>query len=327
MIGIDECIEPNSYVLTISIDTHAAVINVNLNDKENEIFKNVRYYSQVGEYYYSISNVNNDVYNYRNLKNIFRKTLYEPTYVEMEKLGKTMKPIYKQMLEGYKVYDERRYEKSCKIHNMVVYDKILSKFERLSDRYNQLYCHFNPSDAYIGIKLISLHKNMSNATDGIKYELVTPDDMDLSTLSGLIKLSVLINGKDVVSQVIQEELRAPQIKDNEVIILNGDSIDVIRMSFFVSLIKLIFNDNCSINLIDFSCSHIYSKVNVAKEDKDRAMEYALVDIEAPPNTAGKFGGKKYKKQKKIKRTRNRKMKTKKSKKSRKIKYSITKIIK
>ena len=86
MIGIDECIEPNSYVLTISIDTHAAVINVNLNDKENEIFKNVRYYSQAGEYYYSLSNVNNDVYNYRNLKNIFRKTLYEPTYVEMEKL-------------------------------------------------------------------------------------------------------------------------------------------------------------------------------------------------------------------------------------------------
>jgi hypothetical protein len=62
------------------------VINVNLNDKENEIFKNVRYYSQAGEYYYSLSNVNNDVYNYRNLKNIFRKTLYEPTYVEMEKL-------------------------------------------------------------------------------------------------------------------------------------------------------------------------------------------------------------------------------------------------
>ena len=62
MIGIDECIEPNSYVLTISIDTHAAVINVNLNDKENEIFKNVRYYSQAGEYYYSISNTNNGVF-------------------------------------------------------------------------------------------------------------------------------------------------------------------------------------------------------------------------------------------------------------------------
>ena len=313
MIEIDECIEPNSYVLTISIDTHAAVINVNLNDKENEIFKNVRYYSQVGDYYYSISNTNNDVYNYRNLKNIFRKTLYEPTYLEMENLGKTLKPIYKQMLEGYKVYDEKRYEKSCKIHNMVVYDKILSKFERLSDRYNQLYCYFNPSDAYIGIKLISLHKNMSNATDGIKYELVTPDDIDLSTLSGLIKLSMLINGKDVVSQVIQEALRAPQIKDNEVIILNGDSIDVVRMSFFVSLIKLIFNDKCSINLIDFSCSHIYSKVSVAKEDKDIAMGYALVDIEAPASTVGKFGGKKNKKQKKMKRTKNVK-KYKKSKK-------------
>jgi len=315
MIGIDECIEPNSYVLTISIDTHAAVINVDLNDKENEIFNNVRYYSLVGDYYYSISNVNNDVYNYRNLKNIFRKTLYEPTYVEMENLGKTMKPIYKQMLEGYKVYDERRYEKSCKIHNMVVYDKILSKFERLNDRYNQLYCYFNPSDAFLGIKLISLHKNMSNANDGIKYELVTPDDIDLSTLSGLIKLSMLVNGKDVVSQVIQEALRAPQIKDNEVIILNGDSIDVIRMSFFVSLIKLIFNDNCSINLIDFSCSHIYSKVSVTKEDKDRAMEYANVDIEAPASTVGKFGSKKYKKQKKKKRTKN----VKKSKKTKKYK--------
>jgi hypothetical protein len=321
MIGIDECIEPNSYVLTISIDTHAAVINVNLNDEENEIFKNVRYYSQVGEYYYSISNVNNDVYNYRNLKNIFRKTLYEPTYIEMENLGKTLKPIYKQMLEGYNVYDERRYEKSCKIHNMVVYDKVLSKFERLNDRYNQLYCYFNPSDAYIGIKLISLHKNTSNAVDGIKYQLVTPDDIDLSTLSGLIKLSVLINGKDVVSQVIQEKLRAPQVKDNEEILVNGDSIDVIRMSFFVSLIKLIFNNNCSINLIDFSCSHIYSKVSIPKEEKDRAMGYALVDIEAPPSTVGKFGGKKNKKHKK--RTKNVK-KFKKSKTKKLKKYNKTK---
>jgi hypothetical protein len=52
---------------------------------------------------------------------------------------------------------------------------------------------------------------------------------------------------------------------------------------------------------------------VAKEDKDRAMGYALVDIEAPPNTAGKFGGKKYKKQQKIKRTKN----IKKSKKTKK----------
>jgi hypothetical protein len=155
---------------------------------------------------------------------------------------------------------------------------------------------------------------MSNATDGIKYQLVTPDDIDLSTLSGLIKLSVLINGKDVVSQVIQDAVRAPQIKDNEVIMLNGDSINVIRMSFFVSLIKLIFNDNCSINLIDFSCSDIYSKVSLAKEDKDRAMGYANVDIEAPASTVGKFGGKKYKKQKKIKRTKN----VKKSKKTKKL---------
>ena len=95
---------------------------------------------------------------------------------------------------------------------------------------------------------------------------------------------------------------------------NSASLDLIaaviaHSVWYVMLDALLISPN----LIDFSCSHIYSKVSVTKEDKDRAMEYANVDIEAPASTVGKFGGKKYKKQKKIKRTKN----VKKSKKTKK----------
>ena len=313
MIEMDECIQPNSYVLTISIYMHGAVINVDLNDKENEIFNNVRYYSHSGEYSYSSASVMDDITIYKYLINTFRKTLYEPTFVEMENLEEKFKPIYTSRLKKRGVYDEKQHEMSCKLHNVVVYDKFFSKFEYLGDRIDQLYCYFNPNVAFQGIRLVSLHKNMSNAVDGIKYQLVTSDNFDLSSVSGLVKLSVLINGKDIVSQVIQETLRTQ--KNEEDIIVKSDNINLVKMSYFVQLIKKIFNNNCSINLIDFSCSHIYDPKHITKQEADTAMSYTKSDIEAPHSSKDMFGGKKHK-QKKIQIKKYKKSKKLKSKKNR-----------
>lgn len=310
MIGIDECTQPNSYVLTISVVMHGGVINLKLNDKENDIFNNVRYYSHAGEYNYAYTCITDEIFTHKYLIDTFRKTLHEPTFVGMSCIKNTLRPKYINLIENNEDYQEND-EKYCQLHNVVVYDKFFSKFETIKDRMTQLYCQLNPKSDFFGIKLIALHRNMSKIVDGVNqplYQLVTKEEFDLSTVTGLINLSVFINGKDVVTPVIKETLRTQ--KDYEDIRLLGEDIQIIKMSYFVTLIKTIFNNNCNINLIDFSCSHIYYPDSTTKEEANKLIEYTKVDIEAPPSSNDKFGGRR-KKQKRTKRLKNRRHRSKK----------------
>ena len=314
-----ECAPINSFIITISFQLHGTVTNINLTPKEDTIFKNVRYFSQPGDFDISQTNQFFDNITLNYLKEIFQKSL-KNTYDVMDTFAKNIRPKYNQLLKSFDNNVTKTKDKTCTLHNTVVFDKIFSKEYNRNNSSNKIISYIKNCisipDNVSGIYLISIHKKI----DHDKYELFPENflseynNLNLTNIQDFIKFSKLFHREDYLTENL--------ITDKPNIDIDDDEIKTIKMSFLIQLIKQICGLESYINILDFSCSRISEKATDKDRINEKYFKITSTDIENPlePN----FGGKRTNKNRKIKTKNKKQKKTKKTKeqknkKTRKIK--------
>jgi len=209
-----ECIDDN-YIITLAVQMHGKVIDLNLSPEKQEIFDNVRLYSQSGDYRDVLSTPMDDYSILNKLNEIFQKNLNEPTINEIDKYIEFMNPKYKSFLESRASdeYSSEDREKVCRQFDNIIFDKSFSASTLPSD--NLFSCIFERLiPEFHGIFLVSIHKKIDTSTNSNTntntntYELIYPmnsnnkklekkpeKNLDLLNLSDFEKLSKLFDKK------------------------------------------------------------------------------------------------------------------------------------
>jgi hypothetical protein len=348
-----ECIN-NDYIITIAVQMHGKVIDLNLSPEKQEIFNNVRLYSQSGDYRDVLSTPVNDYSILTKLNEIFQNNLNDTTINEIDKYIEYMNPKYKSFLESRasEEYTKEDREKVCRRFDNIIFDKSFSSTTLPSD--NLFSCIFERLiPEFHGIFLVSIHKKID--TNSNAYELIYPmnsnnkkpeKNLDLLNLFDFEKFANLFNKyipdlkkysfelpvndylkrekeieeNNAFSTQEKKALLEQQKKEFYKIISNWDItikdniINSIRMSTLIKLIKDIIGPNCFINLFDYSCNSITKYL--PKEQKYNTKYLTSSDIENPSNKS--WGGNKLKKKKRKTRIKMIKKQKNKSKKNKKI---------
>jgi len=193
-----ECIDDN-YIITLAVQMHGKVIDLNLSPEKQEIFDNVRLYSQSGDYRDVLSTPMDDYSILNKLNEIFQKNLNEPTINEIDKYIEFMNPKYKSFLESRASdeYSSEDREKVCRQFDNIIFDKSFSASTLPSD--NLFSCIFERLiPEFHGIFLVSIHKKIDTNTNSNAYELIYPmnsnnkkpeKNLDLLNLSEFEKLA------------------------------------------------------------------------------------------------------------------------------------------
>ena len=97
-----ECVSNGSIIITIAIQTHGKVIDLNLSPDKNNIFKDVRLFSKAGEFVDVVSSPIQDKNILRKVNDIFQTNLNKPSLDSMNEYVKYSHPIYKRFVEESK---------------------------------------------------------------------------------------------------------------------------------------------------------------------------------------------------------------------------------
>lgn len=212
------CTDDNSIIITIAVEVHGIVTNVNLPPEISNIFRDVRWFSKAGDYSVSVSNrMYDEILNTR-LNRIFTKDLTGPTidvinnYIELEK------PEYKSYLSPMKLpvmdphfntplLEEKNIENICRIFGNITVDKI---FTSKSSDEGIINCLGEMIFGDIsGVFLISIHRKISAS----KYRLIYPRspshklNMNLFDIPNIETLSIFFGTYQNISNNIIPELK------------------------------------------------------------------------------------------------------------------------
>lgn len=171
-----ECIN-NDYIVTLAIQMHGKVIDLNLSPEKQKVFDNVRLYSQSGDYRDVLSTPVDDYSILNELNEIFQKSLNGPTIIEIDKYIELMNPKYKSFLKSRasEEYSEEDREKVCRRFDNIIFDKSFSSSSLPSD--NLFSCIFERLiPEFHGIFIVSIHKKIKpNELRPNQYELIYPN--------------------------------------------------------------------------------------------------------------------------------------------------------
>jgi len=344
------------FIITIAVQMHGKVIDLNLSPEKQKIFNNVRLYSQSGDYRDVLSTPLNDYSILNKLNEIFQKNLNNPTINEIDKYIELMNPKYKSFLESRASdeYTSEDREKVCRQIDNIIFDKSFSASTLPSD--NLLSCIFERlMPEFHGIFVISIHKKMNTNSNTSTYELIYPinstkekTNLDLLKLSDFEKLANLFNKRLPNLKKISFELpvseylkREKAIEENNAFLvqekkalleqqkqeffeiisnwnltITDNKINSIKMSTLIKLIKDIIGSNCFINLFDYSCNSITKYL--PREQKYLTKYLTSSDIENPSNRLwGGLHNKKNKHKNKRRKTKRRKSINQRTKKNKK----------
>lgn len=340
-----ECIINNSIILTIAIQMHGKVIDLDLTPKINKIFENIRLYSHSGTYKDVLSTYSRDVDILYDLNKLFQKDLTNNSIEPINEYITSMKPNYEFFLKSRASheYTAENIEQVCQIYDNIVFDK---SFSTSTYSENPILCFFEQLLPEIqGIFIVSIHEKNKN-----NYKLIYPHSNDTNNSSQNLNLlniedfqkfagvfnKILPNIEKIsfslpVNEYVNREKEINNNKsftENEKSILiksqknefyeilkswkitmkNSKKIESIRMSFLVELLKNILGNNSYINIFDYSCSSITKYI--PEEDLYYSKYLTKSDIEKPINK--NWGGSTRKTRKHKKHKKNKKKSSKKT---------------
>ena len=264
---MEACINNDSYIITIVVMMHGEVIELNISQDKQDIFKNVNLLSLAG--FFSEAGLgNNDIRDsHRNyLNKMFQQNLNNTTMPVMQAAAERIRPAYADYIKSF--FGEESNENSCKIFDNIQFDKAFGT--GIEGIFNRMMQCILPD--VIGIYVISVHKKIDNT----KLDLVYPVDKTLPNLN------LLQHGDLIQFAKIFHNDREPIIPP-----LLSSSSDIIRLSGLIRIIKdIVGRDKCNLNIIDYSCSKIAR--SISKEELQYARYTQPKDIE---NFIPEYGGK------------------------------------
>lgn len=338
-----ECVNlnDNGYLVTIALQMHGKVIDLNLTPETQNIFNDVRLYSQSGDFRDVLSTPLNDTSILSKLNEIFQKKLDKPSLNSIDEYIEHMGPKYKSFLESRapEEYSKEDREKVCRQFSNIIFDKSLSTSTSSDD--SIISCILEKlMPEFHGIFLVSIHKKKTN---NIEYKLIYPtnsqENLDLLNINNFKKFANIFNKnlpdlkkisfelpvseyikrekvieednnltKEEKKQLMEQQKREfYEILSNWDITIKDNKIESIRMSTLTKLIKDIIGKNSFINLFDYSCSSITKYLPEEQRYHKKYLETS--NIENPPYRSwGGRGRGKIKKKKAQLATKNKRHK-------------------
>lgn len=336
-----ECIHIGSKIITLAIQTHGSVIDLDLSPEKNIIFEGVRLFSKAGDFEDVTSNEMAERNILNKVNEMFQKDLTQPTLRLLNEYVEYSQPRYRRFLD---LYGETKSKKTvaCRQFSNITFDKSLSITDEDTDFLNCFINRFLPR--FQGVFVVSIHEKNDENNYELLYPILKTDkkNLNLFLLDDFKKFADIFRSElpdlrpyssilpdphlylDDEKQIendpiltIDEKHRQIEALRNEFYILlgkwkltlieNGNKIESIKLSVMIDLIKQIVGPSCKINLFDYSCSSVTVFV---PETQRSAKQFMLShDIDDPEQGISRhWGGKKSKKIKKTKRRKKNKIK-------------------
>ena len=283
------CIDIGSKIVTLAIQMHGSVINLDLSDDEVDIFQNVRLFSKAGDFDPVFSSDLAERHILYKVNEMFQKDLTVPTVELINEYAEYGKPKYKNFLSDFSELNETRSQNVCRLFENIIYDKALSTEEdEDSGFFNCIMNRLIPP--FQGFFVVSIHEKIGENS----FELLYPKKKDKQNLN-LLLLNDFIQFANICGNELpdlkkysnilpsykefidvdkkiendhtltteQKELRIEQMKEDFYqlisrwnLTIKGNTIESIKLSVMINFIKNIVGPTCKINLLDYSCNGV-----------------------------------------------------------------------
>lgn len=300
---------------------HGEVIELNISQEKQDIFKNVNLLSLAGNFSEAALGNNEIRDSHRKyLNKMFQQNLNNTTMSVMQTAADRIRPAYADYIKSF--FGEEASENSCRIFDNIQFDKAFGT--GAEGFFNKIIQCILPD--VIGIYVISVHEKIDNTT----LNLIYPEDksrrnLNLLEHSDLIQFAEIFetDGETIIERLenestpwrpianisLTDEKHIEEIQKWKVTMPPSKNILQIRLSYLISIIKdIVGNNKCKKNIIDYSCSPISHFVSDAERINAQYMKEG--DIETPPPTPP-FGGKNARKKRRTNRHYAKKRYTKK----------------
>jgi hypothetical protein len=344
-----ECIHIGSKILTLAIQMHGAVIDLDLSPEKNRIFEDVRLFSKSGEFKDIATNEMSERNILHKINEMFQTDLTQPTLRLLNEYVEYSQPRYRSMLY---LYDEEKNPEACRQFSNITFDKSLSVPDQNTDA-DFINCFISKLfPRFQGFFVVSIHEKKSEHNYELLYPKLKTDtkNLNLLILEDFIKFADIFRSKlpdlrdystilpdprlfvdddktiENDTTLTREEIhrQIELLRDHFFRLLSewkltltedGNKIESIKLSVMIDLIKQIVGPSCKINLFDYSCSPVTIFVpETQRSAKQFMLSHDNDDLEQ--GISRHWGGKK------IKTKRRKKNKIKKSKKRNKSKKRL-----
>jgi hypothetical protein len=286
-----DCVDIGSKIVTLAIQMHGTVINLDLSPETTKIFENVRLFSKAGDFDYVSTNDLIERHILYKVNEMFQKDLSAPTVEIINEYAELSKPKYKNYLSYQGDLNEKRSQNICRQFENITYDKSLSAADDDEDSgffecvMNRLLPRFQ------GFFVVSIHEktgensftllypkeksdkqnlNLLLVDDFQKFANIfgseIPDLRDYSNILPSYKEFIDVDKKienDPSLTKEQKEARIEELKQQFFRLLGGwnltmrgNKIETIKLSVMIDFIKHIVGPLCKINLLDYSCNGV-----------------------------------------------------------------------
>jgi hypothetical protein len=287
-----ECLDIGSKIVTLAIQMHGTVINLDLSPETTEIFKNVRLFSKAGDFDVVASNDLAERHILYKVNDMFQKDLNGPTVELINEYVEYSKPKYINYLSFTGDLNENRSQNVCRKFENITFDKSLSAADDDEDS-GIFECIMNRLlPMFQGFFVVSVHEKTGENSFTLLYPKGKKDKTNLnllmlddfqkfanifgSELPDLRKYSNILPSykhfidvdkkieNDTTLTKKQKEMRIEQLKQQFFRLLGGwnltikgNKIETIKLSVMIDFIKRIVGEtSCKINLLDYSCNGV-----------------------------------------------------------------------
>ena len=279
-------IDIGSKIVTLAIQMHGIVINLDLSPKTTKIFENVRLFSKAGDFDSAVSSDLAERQILYKVNEMFQKDLTVPTIQLINEYAEYCKPKYKAFLSHFNELNETRTQNACRYFENITYDKSLSAADIDEDSgiFECIISRLMPT--FQGFFVVSIHEKTGENSFTLLYPKKTdkqnlnllllndftkfanifgselPDLRDYSNILPSYKKFIDLENDDTLT-LEQKKIRIEQLKQQFFRLLSGwnltmkgNKIETIKLSVMIDFIKHIIGPSCKINLLDYSCNGV-----------------------------------------------------------------------
>ena len=109
-----ECIPIGNKIITLAIQMHGSVIDLDLSPEKNRIFEDVRLFSKVGDFDAAVSSDLAERHILYKVNEMFQRDLTVPTVELINEYVEYSKPKYTNFLRDYGELNEKRRQNVCR---------------------------------------------------------------------------------------------------------------------------------------------------------------------------------------------------------------------
>jgi len=298
-----ECIPIGEKIITVSVQTHGTIIDLNLSPEMHSLFHKTRLFSFAGIYqsaYYSNAYAKRFM---KKMEHAFARDIDGKSMVQQ--LDEYIIPLREEYKETLTPRDPISPENVCNHIGAITIDKAFAKEE---ENFIQRCIHYLVPDLE-NIYVISVHEKIGRN----KYKLLTsPKDAHTSILD--LSFFQKQGRNDIVDLILREstefpnmaeaKMRIKSIENNSRITneeketqikeiknriydelqqwkcsMNTDRTKMtsIRMSFLTKILQMLYGDNCRIQYMDYSCNEV--SIFVPEDQYAYKQYHMFMDIE------------------------------------------------